>query len=94
MTRGIVHTSASVIIGKKDKRKGGSNTAHTAKTKCEVFHKERQMIMRAKEVIEHLEEVFKCLQEEVDTEELTDFAREQACLCIESALQYIKENED
>jgi len=50
--------------------------------------------MTRKEILEHLEEVYRLLQEEVDVDELTDYARYEACVSLDSAMQHIKENED
>ena len=48
--------------------------------------------MTRREMIKKLEEI----KEEVDWDndgELTDYAREEACICIEQAIEYISENE-
>ena len=50
--------------------------------------------MTREEILKYLEEAYRLLQEEVETEELTDNAREQACYCIDGAMQYIRENEE
>lgn len=49
--------------------------------------------MTRKEFLKHLTEAYRLLQEEVDLE-LTDYARFHACCCIDSAMEYIKENEE
>ena len=50
--------------------------------------------MTRNELIKHLEEVKRLLVEEIELEELTDFAREKAYYCVDSALQIVKENEE
>lgn len=49
--------------------------------------------MTRNDFIKHLEETYRLLQEEVDLE-LTDYARFEACCSIDSAIQFVKENED
>lgn len=49
--------------------------------------------MTRNEFIKHLEETYEMLQTEVDLE-LTDYARFEACCCIDAAIEYIKENEE
>ena len=49
--------------------------------------------MTRNEILKHLEETYRLLQEEVNLE-VTDYARFEACCSIESAIEYIKENEE
>jgi len=48
--------------------------------------------MKRNELIKRLEETRRLLIEE--TEGLTDYAREKACIDIEDAIEHIKENEE
>ena len=48
--------------------------------------------MTRNEFIKHLEETYRLLQEEVEID-VTDYARFEACCCIDGAIQHIKENE-
>ena len=48
--------------------------------------------MTREELLKHLEETLRLLSEVVETDELTDFAREQAYICVMGALQYVREN--
>ncbi len=50
--------------------------------------------MTRKEFIKKVEELDALLLEEVETEELTDYAREQAHLRLESVIDIIEENEE
>lgn len=50
--------------------------------------------MERAEILKYLEEGYRLLQEEISTEELTDYAREQSCYFVSKAIEYIKENED
>ena len=50
--------------------------------------------MTREEILEYLLEGCRMLQEEVSTEELTDYAREQSWYHISNAIEYIRENED
>ena len=50
--------------------------------------------MTREEIIKELERVARLLQEEVKTNELTDYAREQAYFCIMGAIQHMEENEE
>ena len=48
--------------------------------------------MTRNEFLKHLEETKRILMEEAD--ELTDYAKYKAVVCIESAMDYIQENEE
>lgn len=50
--------------------------------------------MTRQEAIKKIEEIQRLLQEEVETDELTDYAREQAYFCLVGAVQYLEENEE
>lgn len=50
--------------------------------------------MTREEILKYLEEAKRLVAEEVDTDELTDYAREKAYYCIDGAIDYIKENEE
>ena len=50
--------------------------------------------MKRDEILKYFEEGCRLLQEEISTEELTDYAREQSFYCVCSAIKFIKDNED
>ena len=50
--------------------------------------------MKRIEIIKRLEELDRLLLEEIEAEELTDYAREQAHYGIEDAIDILKENEE
>lgn len=50
--------------------------------------------MKREEILTYFAEGYRLLQEDVKTEELTDYAREQACFFVGRAMEYIRENED
>ena len=48
--------------------------------------------MTRTEVIERLEEIKEMIAAELDTDEVTDYAREHAYIAIHSAIDHLKEN--
>ena len=50
--------------------------------------------MTRDELLKRLEEAKRLLAEEVDADELTDYAREQSYICLEAAIDHIRENEE
>ncbi len=50
--------------------------------------------MTREEIIKACEEIKRLLLEEVETDELTDNAREHACIYVETAIDFLKENEE
>ena len=53
---------------------------------------ERKDKMTRTEVIERLEEIKEMIAAELDTDEVTDYAREHAYIAIHSAIDHLKEN--
>lgn len=50
--------------------------------------------MTRQEIMKNLKEIKRQLVEEVETDELTDYAREHAYYAIDAALDYLIENEE
>lgn len=50
--------------------------------------------MTRNEFLKYLDEARRLLIEEMGADELTDYAREEACYCIDGAIQFVKENEE
>ena len=48
--------------------------------------------MTRHDIIKHLEETKRILVEEISSDEITDCARENACIDIEDAIEILKEN--
>ena len=50
--------------------------------------------MTREELIKRIEECKDCLVYDVDTNEVTDHAREKAYICLAAALEYLRDNEE
>lgn len=50
--------------------------------------------MKKNQLVKKLDELARVIIEDINEDELTDYAREQACWCIVGAIQHIKDNTD